>query len=173
MKTSTFSCRAAISSAMLAQARELAAVLLRPGAVAEPLRGMVADLLQAHEQGEHDAPALDAVGVLELLGELVDRLLVERGLLAAQRAEGLHLGLVGQVGDDALVGLQAPQDVGAHQLAQRSVGIVRPVGELLGEGRELLGRSQQAGIDEIEDRPEIAEPILDRRAGQRDARCRP
>ena len=110
----------------IAQARELAAVLLGPGTVAEPLRGMIADLLQAHEQREHHAPALDAVDVFELVGEIVDRLLVERRLLAAQETEGLHLGLVGQVGDDALVGLQAPQDVGTHQIAQRPVGIVRP-----------------------------------------------
>ena len=154
----------------LAQPRELAAVLLGPGAVAEPLRGMVADLLEPHQEGEHDAPALDAVGVVELVGEVVHRLLVERRLLAAQRAERLHLGLVGQVGDDALVGLQAPQNVGAHQLAQRAVGIVRPVGEAFGERRELLRRSQQPGIDEVEDRPQVAEPVLDRRAGERDAR---
>ena len=68
----------------LAQPGQLAAVLLGPGAVAQPLRGMVADLLEAHQNREHDAPALDALGVFELLGEILDRLLVERGLLAAQ-----------------------------------------------------------------------------------------
>ena len=112
----------------------------------------------------------DALGVFELADKIVDRLLVERGLLAAQQAERLHFGLVRQVRDDALVGLHAPQDVGAHQLAQRAVGIVRPLGELLDEAGELLGRSQQSGIDEVEDRPEVAEPVLDRRAGQGDAR---
>ena len=115
MKTSAFSCRAAIYLGDVAQTRELAAVLLRPRAVAEPLRGMVADLLEPHEQGQHDALALDAIGIFELAGQFLHRLLVERGLLAAQEAEGLHLGLVGQVGDDALVGLQPPQDIGAHQ----------------------------------------------------------
>ena len=50
----------------LAQARELAAVLFGPGVVAQPLRGMVADLLEAHQEGEHEAAALDAVGVLQL-----------------------------------------------------------------------------------------------------------
>ncbi len=69
---------------------------------------MVADLLQSHEEGEHQAPALHPVDLLKLLPKIVDRLLVERCLLAAQRAEGLDLGLVGQVGDDALVGLEAP-----------------------------------------------------------------
>ena len=154
----------------VAQTRELAAVLLGPGAVAEPLRGMVADLLQPHEEGEHDAPALHSVDVFELAGEIVHRLLVERRLLAAQGAEGLHLGLVGQVGNDALVGLHAPQDVGAHQIAERAVRVLRPVGEALDEGRKLLRRSQQSGIDEVEDRPQVAEPVLDRRAGQGNAR---
>ena len=125
MKTSAFSCLAAITSAQLAQPRPLAAVVLGPGAVAEPLRRVVADLLEAHEKREHHASALDAFGVLELLGQLLDRLLVERGLLAAELAVRLDLGLVGQVGDDGLVGLQAPQDVRPHQVAQRAVGVVR------------------------------------------------
>ena len=170
VNTSAFSCRAAITSGDLAQAGELAAVRFGPGAVAEPLRGMVADLLQAHQEGEHQAPPLHAVDLLELVGQVLHRLLVERRLLAAQGAEGLHLGLVGQVGDDALVGLEAAQDVGTHQIAQRRVRVLRPVGEALDEGRELLGRAQQAGIDEVEDRPQVAEPVLDRRAGERDAR---
>ena len=104
----------------LAQARELAAVGFGPGAVAQPLRGMVADLLEAHEEGQHEPPALRCRRPASSCSrQLVDGLLVERGLLAAQLAEGLDLGLVGQIGDDALVGLQPPQDVGPHQIAQR------------------------------------------------------
>src|SRR6266545_6909786 len=53
----------------VAQARELAAILLGPCAVAEPLRGVIADLLQPHEEGEHDAPALDSIDAFELVGE--------------------------------------------------------------------------------------------------------
>ena len=98
---------------------------------------MIADLLEPHEEGQHDAPALHALDVLELAREIVHRLLVERRLLAAQGAEHVHLGLVRQVRDDALVGLHAAQDVGAHQVAQRPVGIVGALGELLDEGREL------------------------------------
>ena len=137
----------------VAQTCELAAVLLGPRTVAEPLRGMVADLLQPHEKGQHDASALHPIDLFELAGEIVHRLLVKRRLLAAQGAEGFHLGLVGQVGNDALVGLQAPQDIGAHQVAERAVRVMRPVGEAFDEGRKLLRRSQQARIDEIEDRP--------------------
>ena len=94
---------------------------------------MIADLLESHEEGEHDAPALDAVEVGDLAGKFLDRLLVERGLLAAQQAERLHFRLVGEVGDDALVGLEAAQNIGPHQLAERAVRIMRPHGEVLDE----------------------------------------
>src|SRR4029079_11417543 len=33
---------------------------------------------------------------------------------------------------------------------------------------ERLARAQEAGINEIHDRPELTEPVLDRRAGQRE-----
>ena len=130
---------------------------------------MVADLLQPHEKGQDDAPALYSIDLFELAGQFFHRLLVKRRLLAAQGAEGFHLGLVGQIGNDALVGLQPSQDIGAHQVAERSVRVMRPVGEAFDEGRKLLRRSQQSRIDEVEDRPEVAEPILDGRAGQRNA----
>ena len=87
------------------------------------------------------------------------RLLVERRLLAAQGAEGLHLGLVGQVGDDALVGLQAPQDVGAHQIAQRAVGVVRPLGEPLDEARRTAWT--------IPSRPGLMKSKIDQRSPSR------
>ena len=51
----------------LTQARKLAAGLGRPGAVAQPLRGMVADLLQSHQEREHQALALHALGLLQRL----------------------------------------------------------------------------------------------------------
>ena len=130
----------------LAQPRPLAAVGLRPGAVAQPLRRMVADLLEAHQGRQHEALARDALRVFELLGQFLHRLLVERGLLAAELAEGLDLGLVGQVGDDRLVGLQAPQDVRPHQLAQGAVGVVRLVGQAFRIGGELPWPSR-AGRD--------------------------
>jgi len=117
----------------IAQARELAAVLLGPCAVTEPLRGMVADLLQPHEERQHDAPALHSIDVFEMVGQLLHRLLVKRRLLAAQGAEGFYLGLVGQVRDDALVGLEPAQDIGAHQVAERAIRVVLPVGKAFDE----------------------------------------
>src|SRR2546422_4762132 len=67
----------------LAQPRELAAARLVPRTFAQPMRGVVADLLEAHEIGEHQTAPLDSLreprdGALQL----VDRLLIERGLRA-------------------------------------------------------------------------------------------
>ena len=134
---------------------------------------MVADLLEAHEKGEYQPLAANALGFLKLLGQLFDGLLVERGLLAAELAEGLDLGLVGQIRDDGLVGLEAPQDVRPYQVAQRAVGVVRFVREALGVARELPGRAEQPRVEEVEDRPQVAEPVFDRGAGEHNPRlCR-
>ena len=52
-------------------------------------------------------------------------------------------------------------------------GIVRAVTtSRLVKRRERLARSEQAGVEKVEDGPEIAEPILHRRAAERDARAR-
>ncbi len=94
---------------------------------------VVADLLELHELGQDEPPALHAVGFLEFLGQLAYGLLIEGGLLPAQRAEGRHLDLFGQVGDDSLVGLEPAQDVGPDEGAER---LVRRVGlHLLDQSR--------------------------------------
>ena len=79
-----------------------------------------------------------AVGGFEPPRQIGHRLLIQRGLLAAQGAVSLHLGLVGKVGDDALVGLQSPEDVGPHQIAQRAVRVVLTLLQLLDETGELF-----------------------------------
>ena len=53
-----------------------------------------------------------------------------------------------------------------------AVRVVRPLRQALGEARELLAGAEQAGIDEVEDGPEVPEPILDGGAGERDPRLR-
>jgi hypothetical protein len=58
------------------------------------------------------------------------------------------------------------------ELAQRRVVGPRPLGEALHETGERLRRPEQAGIEEVEDRPQIAKIILNRRAGERDAALR-
>ena len=106
-------------------------------------------------------------GGLKLLGQFLHRLLVERCLLAAELAEGLHLGLVGQVRNDRLVGLQPPQNVRPHQLAERAVRVVGPLRQTFDQARKLLRRPEQARVDEVEDGPQVAQPVLDRRTGER------
>ena len=96
--------------------------------------------------------------------------LVERGLLAAEAAGNAQLGFVGKVRDDAAVGLEPPQDVGLHKAAQRAeVG-----GLALLDGADAAGEigpaAEQAGIEKIEERPEIAGPVFDRGAAHGDAR---
>src|SRR5207247_4342514 len=70
----------------LAQARELAAIGFVPGAVAQPMRRMIADLLEPHQKRQNDAAALNSFTAIELLGQLRYGLLVKRGLLARQLA---------------------------------------------------------------------------------------
>ena len=107
----------------LGQPRQLARAAGDGRVVAEELRGVVADLLELGE-GRQDQPlALDALGRLELLGGVLDDGLVERGLLLGQRAEDLHLELVGQVGDDRLVGLEPAEDERAGQALEASGGL--------------------------------------------------
>src|SRR5437867_10272879 len=60
------------------QARPLAAVYLGPRTVAKPLRRVVADLLEPHQERQDEALAPDALGELELRGHFLDGLLIER-----------------------------------------------------------------------------------------------
>ena len=76
-----------------------------------------------------------------------------------------HLGLFGQVGDDVGIGLQPAQDVGPHQLPQAAEGLsilllVQSLDKLL----ELGGRARAGRAAKIEDRPQVAEMVLDGRA---------
>ena len=100
---------------------------------------MIADLLQPHEGGQDNAPSPHSIRSFDLLSQIGDGLLVERCLLAAQGAEGLHLGLVRQVSNDALVRLETPQNIGPHQIAQGAVRVMGPVAQAFDEGRKLLG----------------------------------
>src|SRR6266849_3812882 len=82
----------------------------------------LAELREPHQERQYDAFAPHALRSIEGLREFLDRPLVKRRLRGAQVAERSHLGLVGQIGDHRLVGLEAPQDIRAHELAKRSVG---------------------------------------------------
>ena len=96
-----------------------------PRAVAERVRRVVADLLEPGQRGEHQAAAAHAGGLLGVDEQLVDDLLVHARLLAGQRRPGDLLDLVGQIGQQRLVGLGAPQQERRRQPAQcRGGGVV-------------------------------------------------
>ena len=103
----------------LRQPAKLAAPVGRVVVRAGHLGGMIANLLQPHQLGQDDPPPLDSITRLQLLGEVVDRFLVEGRLVLAQRAVGFHLRLIREIGDHPFVGLQPPQDVGSHKISQR------------------------------------------------------
>ena len=74
---------------------------------------MIANLLEPHQLGQNDAAPLDAVDGFQLFGEIIDRFLIESRLVLAQRAVGVHLRLIGEIGDYPLVRLEASENVGA------------------------------------------------------------
>ena len=113
--------------------------------------------------------ALDALRRVQLLRNVLDDGLVEGRLLLRERAVHLLLDFVRQIGDDALVGLDAAQDEGLHQFLQGHCGcaIVVPLDGHLKGPAELRLFPQIAGIEEVEDGPEIAQPVLYGRARER------
>ena len=91
VKTSAFSWRSPSSSQSSARRWNLPLCRGRVVARADQLGRVIADLFELHELGQDEPSALDAVGLLEPLGQIAHGLFIEGGLLAAQRAEGRHL----------------------------------------------------------------------------------
>lgn len=89
---------------------------------------MVADLLELRQCRQHHTLALDALGSVQLGGGFVDDGSIERRLLFSQRAEYLHLHLLGQIGDDGLIGLESPQDERPGQAFQPLYGLLVAIG---------------------------------------------
>jgi hypothetical protein len=97
-------------------AEELGAVLRDILPVAAVVRGVVADLLEAHQEREDHPASADPVDRWRpRWASASTAACVERRLHAREAAVDLQLGLVGQVGDDAAVGLEPAQDVRADQ----------------------------------------------------------
>ena len=134
----------------------------------EELRRVVADLLEPGQQGQHQAAPGVLVGALDAVHGVAHERLVEHRLLAGETEQVVGLGLRGQLGSDARVGLAAAQQERADQ-----------VGELTRLGRlqagldrrsphpaERLAAAEQAGDRPVEDRPQLGEVVLDGGAGQ-------
>ena len=88
-------------------------------------------------------------------------------MLAAELAIRLDFGLVGQIGDYFFVGLQSPQNVRPNEFAQWSERIVSFFRRAFNEACEFLPGPEQTGVDEIENRPQIAKTVFHRGAGER------
>jgi hypothetical protein len=80
---------------------------------------VIADLFEAGEKRQNNAPALDALNLrrFQPFRQIGHSLLIQSGLAAGQRTERRHFRLVGQVRDDAFVRFQPPQYVRPYQSA--------------------------------------------------------
>ena len=166
----------------LLEPRQLAAAPLERTVVVLVRGGVVADLLERGDGGEDLALArLLALGQVVGEHQPVEHGLVETDLLGGHRAVVELVDLVGQLGLDLGLRLGAAEHEDAVERAQRVLGRGAP-GRTTGDaaavlvarqaGDELRPRTDQPGVGEVEDGPEVAEAVLDRRAGERDARAR-
>ena len=142
--------------------------------------GVVADLLERGDGGEDLALArLLALGQVGGEHQLVEHRLVEADLLGGHRAVVELVDAVGQLGRDLGLRLGAAEHEDAVERAQRVFAAARPVAPPASPSRrrptagdELRPGPDEAGVGEVEDGPEVAEAVLDRRAGERDTRVR-
>ena len=102
--------------------------------------------------------------ILQRLSQFLHRARVEKRLFLRKRRRDVDLGLVGKVSDDGLVRLEATKDERTRQAAHH-----REIAGLCGRGLERLERAQETWIDEVENAPEVAHPVLHRRTGKRQA----
>jgi len=64
----------------LAQAGKLATRIGIPGTITQPLRRVIADLLEAHQERQHHAFSPNALRILERAGQILHRALIQRRL---------------------------------------------------------------------------------------------
>ena len=100
-------------------------------------------------------PALGGVG-----DERVEHGLVEADLLGRHRAVVELVDAVGQLGGDLGLALGAAEHEDAVEGPQRGLALAGQLGD------ERRPRADEAGVGEVEDRPQVAETVLDRRAGE-------
>jgi hypothetical protein len=151
--------------------------LLQPGQLARAAHerlavvlvggGMVADLLQGGDGGQDVALAALVVAGGD---QAVDHRLVEADLLGGHGAVVELVDLVGQLGRDLGLGLGAAEHEDAVEGPE---GVLATGAPLLGGGRQLGDERgpgpQQARVGEVQDRPQVAQAVLDGRAGEGDA----
>ena len=126
--------------------------------------GVVADLLQRGDGGEDRALLRlgEHIGVGHVRDEIVEHRLVEPDLLGGHRAVVELVDLVGQLGRDFRFGLRATEQQQTVQRSECRLAVARHLGD------ERWARTDEARVGEVEDGPQVAEPVLDRGAGERE-----
>ena len=170
VNTSTRSPAGSTSSRDFLQAGQLSGAPVDCRVVAQQLAGVVAGLLELGQGVQDGTPAFNALGGLQPGLRLAQHGLVKRCLLPGQVAVLLGLVLVGQVVDDGPVGLEAAQDEGPGGLleAGRRRSIMIGLDGLEVVAPEFGLGTQEAGVEELHDGPEVANVVLHRRAGEGD-----
>ncbi len=130
---------------------------------------MTRGLAQAQQRLEH----LDLGLRQAFLGHALEQrrlvvlaqLVVERALLEAELAGARLLGALGQLGRD--LGLGAAEQEGAHRLGDERDALAVG-GARRGEVLEDRGAAEHPRVEELEERPQLAEVVLDRRPAERE-----
>jgi len=153
----------------LVESRQLAGSACQARTVFQCVCRVVAHLLEPHERGQHQAASAHPALLFGVVEELVDDLLIQRCLLFGELGVRDLLDLVGQVGQESLVGFGPAEDERLRHASQPRCGIGVMVtfdwrSELVAELGEA---AEQAGVDRVEDGPQFAQPVLDRRASER------
>ena len=125
----------------------------------------VADLLEGRDEAQQHARPLHAVLLsepLKLLHPVVERRLVECGLLGREIDVAVADHPVGQIRDDRLVGLEAPEHEGSGHQAEGLERTLVPVRlDGLGEGlHEFVLGAEDAGLHDRQERPVLHQPVL-------------
>ena len=106
--------------------------------------------------------------------ERVEHGLVEADLLGGHGAVVELVDAVGQLGGDDRLVLGAAEHEDAVQGPQRALALAAvAVAAARQLGDERVAGPDQAGVGEVEDGPQVAEAVLDRRAGERDRATAP
>ena len=131
---------------------------------------VVADLLQLAEHRQHGAAPAEAVVVrLDAREPAVDRRAIQARLLDGEPAVVLGDRDRRQLELDLGRVLRPPEDERLDDRAQplQRLGVPERLDRLGERALEPVAGAEQARVDDVHDRPQLAEPVLDRGAGHR------
>ena len=131
---------------------------------------VVAHLLQPGDEGEHVAAPLDPGGAADVGHHGVDGRLVEGCLLDGERAELGRILPRRQVGEHVGIDLSPAKQEGLGHPDERllGVGLGSALDRRCDQPAKTGARAEQTGVQDVHDRPQVVQPVLDRRAGQGD-----